>query len=304
MKELAPVVVFTYRRPDHLRNTLTSLMNCHGFEQSPVIIYCDGPQNDEEVSETNATRDLAKSMLGSRAEYHFSEVNLGLSQSIISGVNDVLHRYGRIIVVEDDLELSPDFLTFMNKGLERFADDNNVFQISGYMFDVPELKVSSSALFLPLTVSWGWGTWSSSWEKFDPLATGWEELKTNKVLRRQFNLDGICDYANMLIMQMQGMRDSWAVRWYWAVFKQKGLVLFPPTSLVYNSGFDGSGTNGRGFIRSFSKTRKKIDLSVIELPDKPNSDLNSITWVKSAVRRQNGGWLGPLVDGLRRFIKY
>ena len=138
MSTLAPVVVFAYRRPDHLRNTLTSLMRCEGFEQSPVIVYCDGPRDIKETDSVMATRELARSMLGEHAEYHFSEVNLGLSRSVIAGVSDVVGRFGRAIVVEDDLELSPSFLTFMNQALDRYADDESVFQVSGYMFDVPE----------------------------------------------------------------------------------------------------------------------------------------------------------------------
>lgn len=127
MNTLTPVVVFAYRRPDHLRNTLTSLMRCEGFAQSPIIVYCDGPRNDSEIGAVTATRELAKTLLGEHAEYHFSEVNLGLSRSVIAGVSEAVDRFGRVIVVEDDLELHPTFLTFMNQALVRYASDDRVF---------------------------------------------------------------------------------------------------------------------------------------------------------------------------------
>lgn len=304
MSALAPVVVFAYRRPDHLRNTLTSLMRCDGFRQSPVIVYCDGPSNAEEAAAVEVTRATAKALLGDRAEYHFSEVNLGLSRSVIAGVNDVIERFGRAIVVEDDLELSPVFLTFMNHALDCYADDENVFQVSGYMFDVPELKCTSSALFLPFTVSWGWATWKRAWNQFDPLATGWEALRADKGLCRRFNLDGTYDYATMLLRQMAGLRDSWAVRWYWSVFKANGLVLFPPVSLVRNTGFDGSGTHGRGVLRRFSNVRSALSLPKINLPESVHIDVVTYDRVKKAVWCQNGGRIALVVDRIRRLLKH
>lgn len=299
MRTKAPVVIFAYRRADHLRRTLESLMNCEGFEASDVIIYCDGPRDDSEAESVRATRELARAKLGECAEYHFSEVNLGLSRSVIAGVSDVVERFGRAIVVEDDLELSTSFLTFMNQALDRYANDENVFQVSGYMFDVPEFKGTHSALFLPFTVSWGWATWKRAWDQFDPQATGWEALQTNKDLRRRFNLDGTYDYSTMLVRQMTGMRDSWAVRWYWSVFKANGLVLFPPLSLVSNTGFDGSGTHGRGLLRKFSKSRPTLSSAGINLPASVVLDSGLYDHVKEALWWQNGKWVGKVVDTLR-----
>lgn len=299
MKDLAPVVVFAYRRPAHLRNTLESLMRCEGIARSPLVIYGDGPRCTEEMVAVEETRTVARAMLRDGAEYHFYETNQGLARSVIEGVTDVVSRYGRAIVVEDDLELSTSFLTFMNHALDRYANDERVFQVSGYMFDVPILKDTPSALFLPFTVSWGWATWARAWDQFDPQATGWEALCTNKVLRRRFNLDGTYDYASMLLRQMEGLRDSWAVRWYWTVFKANGLVLFPPVSLVSNTGFDGSGTHGRGLLRKFSKARLALSSTDINLPEPVFLDASLYAHVKQALWWQNGGWIGKAVDKLR-----
>jgi GNT-I family len=298
MSKLAPVVIFAYRRPDHLRNTLDGLMRCEGFRDSPVLVYCDGPRNDGERKMVMATRKLARKMLGDSAEYHFSEVNLGLSRSVITGVTEAANRFGRAIVVEDDLELSPDFLSFMNRALDRYAEEERVFQVSGYQFDVPELENTVSALFLPFAASWGWATWKRAWDQFDPMAAGWEAIRTDRNLRQRFNLDGTYDYATMLMRQMAGLRDSWAVRWYWTLFKAGGLVLFPPVSLVTNAGFDGSGTHGQGLLRNFS-TGVQVTHFDITLPDIVRVDGGSYDAVKKTLRRRNGGLAGKLIDKLR-----
>lgn len=304
VRQSAPVVVFAFRRPDHLRDMLVSLMRCKGFAESPVIVYCDGPRNENDMDACMATRELARSMLGDQAEYYFSDVNLGVDRSVINGVTEAVNRFGRAIVVEDDLELSPSFLTFMNQALDRYADDEKIFQVSGYLFDVPELKDTSSALFLPFTVSWGWGTWKRAWDRFDPMATGWELLRADMTLRRLFNLDGTYDYSTMLVRAMTAPPPGpWDIRWYWTVFKADGLVVFPPVSLVRNAGFDGTGTHGRGLLRKFSKTVGLPLSIIITLPSEIGLDIRYFVHVKKALWRQNGGWIGTVIDRVRRLFR-
>lgn len=295
----APVLVFAYRRPEHLKNTLSSLMRCEGFSESPIIIYGDGPRDSGEVDTVEATREIARSMLGEKADYRFNETNLGLARSVIRGVTETVHRFDRVIVVEDDLQLSPSFLSYMNKAIDRYAKNDRVFQVSGYMFDVPETRHSQRAMFLPLTVSWGWATWKRAWEHFDPLASGWEGLRTDKKLRRRFNLNGAYDYAAMLIRQMRGEQDSWAIRWYWSVFKKNGIVLFPPVSLVRNYGMDGSGSHGRGRLRRFAAGPVVTDAHGFVLPDAVQLDPRRWESVRKAIWRMNGGWVIRSADWIR-----
>lgn len=275
-------------------------MQCDGFEGSPVFVFGDGPRSEDEIANVVETRSVAKSLLGNRAEYHFRDKNAGLARSVIDGVNDVVGRFGRAIVIEDDLELAPLFLTYMNRALDRFADDDRVWQVSAYMFDVPEFRTRSQALFLPMTTSWGWATWKRAWEQFDPLATGWTTLRTNKSLRRRFDLDGSYDYSTMLKRQMSGQLDSWAIRWYWSFFKNNGLTIFPPVTLVRNHGFDGSGSHGIGIIRSFSGLNCAFPLELPEMPIIIGIDEGLKSVAFRAMRRVNGGTIGRVYDCLRR----
>jgi hypothetical protein len=304
MASAAPIIVFAYRRPEHLRKTLQSLIDCEGFEESDVIVYGDGPKDAQEHAITEATRQVAMKMLGSRAEYHFRDSNVGLSGSVIDGVTDVTRRFRRAIVIEDDLTLAPGFLAYMNSALERYAEHPAVFQVSGYMFDVPDFARRREALFLPLTVSWGWATWQRAWERFDPTATGWKGLTNDMELRRCFNLSGAYDFAGMLEDQMAGRADSWAVRWYWTVFRAGGLVLFPPRRLVENTGMDGSGTHGRGRLTRFGAKHVAVaDAPAIELPAQVAQNEADFALVREAIWRQNGGWLGQAKMRLRRLSK-
>lgn len=244
----APIALFIYRRPDHARRTILSLLACDGVDTSPIHVYADGPKSSGEAEAVRATRVVARDLLGQRATFREQERNLGLAESVIAGVTELCEQYGQVIVVEDDLVLGPSFLGFLNEGLRHFRTEPRVMQISGHMFDVPELRDTNEAVLLPMTTSWGWATWKRAWDLFDPAATGWEARLGTAEASRRFNLDGHYDYRRMLQRQMKGEIDSWAIRWNYAVFARDGLALFPPRTLVANVGMDGSGTHGRAAI--------------------------------------------------------
>jgi hypothetical protein len=210
----------------------------------PVLRFRRWPRSEADAAAVEETRSAVRGRLGTRATFVEQEHNRGLANSIIAGTTELCRRHGRAIVVEDDLILAPSFLRFLNEGLDRFRNEPRVLQVSGYMFDVPSLAHNREALLLPMTTSWGWATWKRAWDLFDPAATGWRERLVG-VDARRFDLGGRYAYTSMLERQMTKGIDSWAIRWYYSVFVHDGLVLFPPRTLAYNAGLDGSGTHGR-----------------------------------------------------------
>lgn len=291
----APIAIFCFNRPDHLRDTLASLANCAMFADSPVHVFGDGPKSEEQCGTVEATRAIAREMLGERATYHFSEQNKGLARSIIDGVEKLTAEHGRVIVIEDDLALAPGFLVYMNAALDRYANDIRVLQVAGHMFDVPQFADRQTALMLPFVSTWGWATWARAWQKMDEEAVGWECLRSDRGLRRRFNLDGVYDYAAMMERQMSGKVDSWGIRWYWSVFVAGGLAVYPPQTLVRNRGFDGSGSHGRGLLRRYGGEAVDFIATDIKLVA---TELRAADYkaVKQAIWRQNGGLIGKAVD--------
>jgi len=303
MAESAPIALFIFNRTEHLQRTIRSLRQCDEFSNSRIVVFGDGPRNARESSATEGARAMAQNLLGADAEYHFHADNHGLAKSIIEGVNHVVSRFGRVIVIEDDLEVSRNFLHYMNAALNRYEERPEVFQISGHMFDIAQIGRRSSAAFLPFTTTWGWATWRRAWDYFDPLAQGWERLGADPSLRKRFNLDGMYDYSTMLERQMAGRVDSWGIRWYWSVFKKSGVACFPPASFVRNIGMDGSGTHGRGLLRRFQAADGALDDRPIDLPDQVAVDSEVFELVKRAIWRQNGRWIGAAADRSRRLLR-
>ncbi len=239
---LAPIAIFAYNRPQHLKQTIEALANNPEFLDSQIFVYCDGPKSVNDIPAITSVRMIVSSFGFPNLMLIERDKNMGLANSIITGVTELCRRYGRVIVLEDDLIVSPIFLQFMNKALIHYAEDQAVMQISGYMFPV-ELHSEKDAVFLPFTSSWGWATWERAWSHFNPDSVGYNSLVKDKLRRKRFDLNGSYPYFRMLKKQLRGEVDSWAIRWYLSVFDLNGLVLYPRNSLVNNIGFDGSGTH-------------------------------------------------------------
>jgi hypothetical protein len=280
----SPIALFVYKRPEHTRRTIENLMKCPEFAASPIYVFSDAAKKPEDEEKVAETRSIVNDMLGEKAKIVAVEKNQGLAKSIISGVSSLLKEYDRVIVLEDDLLVSPRFLSYMNTALEIYKNESSVMQVSGYMFPVKELANQTDAVFLPFISSWGWATWRRSWQYFDPDATGWEVLKTDRSMRAKFNLDRAYDYFEMLKAQMSGAADSWAIRWYWSVFKRNGYVVYPPISHVDNIGLDGSGTHGVFSGGKFKQLTDRILINPETFPASIQTDLAIFKLVQVSLR--------------------
>jgi hypothetical protein len=256
--DLAPIVLFVYNRMEHTKQTIEALKKNSLAEASDLYIFADGPKKGQE-EKVEQVRQYIKTIGGFKS-VHITEreKNFGLANSVIAGVTEVVEKHGKIIVLEDDIVCTPDFLEYMNCSLIKYQMVKKVFAVTGYSFFRDENVQSENekenipdTYFLQLPSSWSWGTWKDRWAYFDAQAMGYKRLKWNRKLRDAFNYDNTYDYYSMLMKQMKSNAfknkkkqvDSWAVRWYWSIFKQGGLTLFPRDSFVENVGFDGSGTN-------------------------------------------------------------
>lgn len=242
MPLLSPIALFVFKRPEHTARLLSSLLKNVEFSQSPLFIYCDGARRNGESKHVADVRQMVKSFPHPYKTVILAPANQGLAKSITQGVSELCERFGRVIVVEDDLVVAPNFLHYMNGSLERYADEPRVMQISGHMFPV-DLQVKTDAVFMPVATSWGWATWQRAWEHMQVAPELALEKLGSPRWRYQFDLQGSFPYARMLAERLAGRNHSWAIWWYFSMFINNGIALFPTRSLVINEGFDGSGTH-------------------------------------------------------------
>lgn len=243
--DLAPIAVFAYRRTAHLARMLASLQACPEYAASRVFVFSDGPKDGASAADITEVRKFLRENRSSNMTIVEAPHNHGLAASIIAGVTELCDKFGQAIVIEDDLVISPCTLTWFNLALRQYADESSVWQISADQYEVPEFASRSEGVFLHKMTSWGWATWKRAWDNFDPKAVGWEKVKTDPELARCFDLGGACQLTEMLLTQMTGHCDSWAIRWEWSAFRAHAIALHPPRSLVRNIGHDATATHTR-----------------------------------------------------------
>lgn len=247
---LAPVVVFAYNRPGHLNKTLTALSANRMAKDSEVFLFIDGPKDDKGKEKTIEVIKVAKSFVNNRfknVQIHISENNKGLAKSIIGGVTEIINQYGKVIVVEDDAVSAVNYLDFMNGALDFYKNDDTVWSIGG--FTVP-MQIPADYKYDVIKTqrvsSYAWAIWKDRWEKIDWDVKDYRKFRGSLLNRHQFNNWGN-DRSCMLDDQINGIVDSWAIRFDYAMYKNDRFNIVPRESLIKNIGHDGSGTHGSGF---------------------------------------------------------
>lgn len=240
----APIILFAFNRFEPLKACVASLLKNTEAVESDLIVFVDGPRavNEGEAEKVDTVRNFVRGITGFKSlEVHFSEENKGLGPSIIAGVTDVISRYGKSIVIEDDLIASRNMLAYVNQGLDKYENNPEVFSISAYSNRVKTPKgYAFDAYFAPRSSSWGWATWKDRWLSCDWELNDWMAVEQNA---KTFNRWGGSDCFGMLKGWKEGRNKSWAIRFCYNQFEQGKVSLFPMVSKIDNEGFDGSGTN-------------------------------------------------------------
>jgi len=257
LANLSPIILFVYNRPEHTRRTVEALLKNALADKSSLYIFSDGARNESELKTVSTVRDYIKTISGfANIEITTREENLGLADSVISGVNEIFKQNDQVIVMEDDIISSPSFLTFMNKALAFYQDNKSIYSISGYTYPIKIPNTYKKDVFISYRASsWGWGTWKDRWEKVDWEVKDFNKFISDKKAPELFDRGGQ-DLTPMLKAQMKGHVDSWAIRLGYALFKNNAYCLYPVTPLCKNIGTDKSGTH--------SSSSNKLDVELQE----------------------------------------
>lgn len=256
---LSPIVVFTYNRLDLLKKTIEALQKCYLSKESELIIFSDGAKNQEDLPKIKKIRNYIKNIKGfKKISWHFYNNNKGLANSIIKGINITFQSYNKVIVLEDDLLPSSNFLVYMNQALQTYSNVNNVMSISGYTSPISCPKgYNFDNYFTQRASSWGWATWKEKWINIDWHVKDYKEFSKNRIKKKKFNQMG-SDLSNLLDKQMSGSINSWAIRWCYHQFKNDLYTVFPMSSKIDNIGFTDEATHTKG---NFNRFKTNIDKS-------------------------------------------
>lgn len=241
MQNFAPIALFVYNRPEHTRRTLKFLQQNYLAEESKLYVFSDAPKSNADEDLVFEVRNIIKEIQGFKlVKIIESEKNLGLADSIISGVSKLVNEYGKVIVFEDDLLCSPYTLQYFNEALNKYQSNEKVMHISAYMYPLKDAKKLPETFFYRVAHSWGWATWQSAWKNFNPDINSLIEQFDQKKIN-EFSIEGKMNFWKQMLDFKNKKNNSWAIRWYASIFLKQGLCLNPSKSLIDNIGHDGSG---------------------------------------------------------------
>jgi CRISPR/Cas system-associated endoribonuclease Cas2 len=266
----AALILFVFNRPDHAKLTLEALVKNDLANETDFYIFCDGPRNEKEKEKTAAVRDLVdsyadKGFFKSNSVFK-SEVNKGLARSVIDGVTKVFEEHDRVIVIEDDLIASEDFLSYMNEALN-FYEGTNAGSVTGYnplKIDPNRYKKRSYAVVR--SCSFGWGTWKAIWKDIDWDLKDYNKYRKNFFQRRRFNATGM-DRTIRLDRQMKRNVQSWSVRFGYNLFQQGKVTYYPSSSKITPNGWDGSGTHSSSYTSRFNVETRPCYIDKFEVQE-------------------------------------
>lgn len=257
----APVALFVYKRLEKMIKCIVALEKNPDIYLTDLYIFSDGAKNEKDKKSVEEVRNyLEKYKTESKCKsvtVEYASCNKGLANSIICGVTKIIEQYQKIIVLEDDIIVASDFLTYMNGALDFYEDDKRYGSVSAYTYPVKELAKYDKDIFVTgKGECWGWGTWKNRWENVDWTVADYENYRKNR--RMRFGFDALeSGLDEMLYAQQNGYIDSWAVRWCYHLFKNDLWTVYPRISKTKNIGFDGDGTNCKNisdqkFLKEFS----------------------------------------------------
>lgn len=252
MTQLAPIVLFTYKRLDTLKQTVEALQQNYLAADSDLYIFSDAAKGDLDSVGVTQVRNYIQLVSGFKSiTIYESQLNKGLATSIIEGVSQILKDHEAVIVLEDDLVSTNNFLDFMNQSLLTFKNEEAVFSVSGFSFNLKTTdNYKYDTYFLNRGWSWGWATWRDRWDKIDWEIHDYSEFIKNRKAQKTFS-EGGSDLNGMLKKQMNKELDSWAIRWFYNQYKYKGLTVYPVKSKILNEGFGENATHTKGSSRRY-----------------------------------------------------
>ncbi len=164
------IVVVAYTRFEELKLLLRSLDNANYLNDSvDLVISIDYGDNQSVV-------DLAQKF---KWKYGNKNVivrkeNLGLRKHVLF-CGDLTKTLGDIILLEDDLFVSPEFYRFSKEAMACYRDDENIAGVSLYLYNLNEytrlrpfsfLSDSSDSFFMKIPSSWGQVWTANQWKQF------------------------------------------------------------------------------------------------------------------------------------------
>ena len=231
---MTPIALFVYNRPQNLQRTLDCLKN---NKINLLYIFSDGPKSEVDEEKIKEVRNIIDQIDWVKTEKFYQEKNIGLSESVIFGVNEVFEEYDTIICIEDDICVASGFYEYMKACLGKYRDNPKIAGVTGLKYPVKEKSFENydyDIFFYPRFSSCGWGTWKKVWQAYtfntDVLLSEVEKVKDTII---DSGVDMISMYNSLRTGNLSG---GWDVYCSLNMIVNNQYFISPTRNLIENTG--------------------------------------------------------------------
>lgn len=299
-------LLFTYNRSNHTQQVLEGL-NKNNVLPQKLFVFQDGLREDTDRVEWEKVKILIDNIDWCKKETIISKTNQGLAASIVSGINYVFKEYDGVIVLEDDCVPTRNFIDFMNQCLYKYKNDTRIYSISGYSWPIKLAQQQYDVYGCGRVSSWGWGTWKNRWDTYKKdYELAWK-MKQEAEASRNLAMWG-SDLEDMLVGNIRGTCDSWAVFWALNVIERNGVCINPYRSFIKNIGMDGSGVHcgveDQSYVEYIDEKRREFHLpDTVDLLDETKMAFSSLYGSYTALNNSVSNRTIALIYGVGNFYK-
>ena len=280
--ELAVISIPVYKRIDHLKKCIESLKKNQLAKKSIIYIYSDFPVKND-VESVSELREYIKTIDGFKQVIIKEQTENKNLENIIESIEEPLKIHGKIIYLEEDLEVATNFLDIMNEALNFYLEDELVFSVSGYSLpcfnDQKSISFKSSFSF----TAWGCGLWYSkylNYKKYIKNKNILTRLNESLLLKVKFiknhSLHQYLHYKDKT--KLNKLTPDLSIGFY--IWNENKVQIFPSQTIVSTNGFDGSGWHCGVDNKFNSQFTNEISLSRVEFPNSFNSRDSKINFEK------------------------
>lgn len=256
---LAPVAVFVYNRLNNTKKVFEALSRNYLALKTDVFIFSDAPKTERDEKTVDNVRGYLRKVTGFKSVIIIErKENFYIEKNIIEGVTEIINRYGKIIVLEDDGVTARNFLNYMNDALNFYEDKKKIMHIAGFTFiKIPDDYKKTILWRYSENAGGGWATWKDRWDKFKWFSAEREGLAClSQSQKEMIEFGGVFKCLNNL----KANPIPWDICWYIAIVSNNCLAVNPPKSLMKNIGLY-NGTHFSPFHRLLGKSPLGVEIS-------------------------------------------
>ena len=241
----APIFIPTLNRYKHFKKCVESLAKNKYAVDTDLFIALDFPLNETHWEGYNKIIKFIDIIKGFKTVNIIKrKENFGVLLNIQEGRKVVFEKYDRIISSEDDNEFSPNFLEYINNGLQKYEFDQSISAICGYKHPIELSKhYCNNYFFYKGFSAWGYATWRHKPIKLDYSSNELKKFIENKEYIIELNNISSRHYKNILESIVKNEKRIGDFSAFLSNIEKNQSCVFPVISKVRNHGFDGSGVN-------------------------------------------------------------